>query len=143
MTSCEDFKQLALLRLKEAHALYSAGLFEGAFYIGGYSIEFAFKVRICKILDLSDYLDDESYYSNSFKTHNFEELLILSGLKKKFDEACTLNQQLQKNWELVSIWNENARYLLNERMSKEFVKEFLNSIENPKDGIFPWIKERW
>jgi HEPN domain-containing protein len=44
----EDFQQLAESRLKEARALLTAELPDGAYYLAGYAIECALKACIAK-----------------------------------------------------------------------------------------------
>ena len=75
-----ELEQLAQTRLDEAKSLIEKGFYDGAFYLAGYVIELALKARICKVLDLSDY-PDTGKLGTIFKTHSFDELLLLSGLK--------------------------------------------------------------
>lgn len=83
MPSKNELKALSRTRLKEVKALYDSGLYDGASYLAGYVIELALKARICKHLDVNDYLDG-GQISQSFKTHKLENLIILSGLSNKF-----------------------------------------------------------
>ncbi len=55
MTTRNQLKELALLRLREAEALHAVGLFDGAKYLSGYVLELALKARICRILDVEEY----------------------------------------------------------------------------------------
>jgi hypothetical protein len=55
MANRKQLKQLATIRLREAEALFAAGLYDGCAYLCGYIIELALKARICRLLNLSDY----------------------------------------------------------------------------------------
>ena len=44
----KDFQELSRVRLKEATALLRLGLFDGAYYLAGYSVECALKACIAK-----------------------------------------------------------------------------------------------
>jgi HEPN domain-containing protein len=143
MTSRNDFKKLSDLRLDEAKILLKSGLYDGAFYLGGYAIEFALKARICKVLDITHYLDESDYYFDSFRTHNLEELLILSGLKRKFYSSCKKSPELLLNWQITSTWNEELRYASPGKCSEDDAKKFINAIKDPKEGVLTWIKTKW
>jgi HEPN domain-containing protein len=41
MATYQQLKDLALLRLREAEALFEAGLYDGAKYLSGYAVELA------------------------------------------------------------------------------------------------------
>lgn len=96
-----ELEQLSQTRLEEAKALIEKGLYDGAFYLAGYVIELALKARICKVLDLSDY-PDSGKLSTAFKTHSFDELLLLSGLKSQFEHDKSGNLDLATNWSLIT-----------------------------------------
>ena len=50
MIAAADFRKIAKARLKDAEVLLSAGRFDGAVYLCGYSVEIALKARICRRL---------------------------------------------------------------------------------------------
>lgn len=54
MVTRQQLKDLALLRLKEAEALFAAGLFDGCAYLCGYVVELALKARICATLGVNE-----------------------------------------------------------------------------------------
>ncbi|MFT4660563.1 MAG: HEPN domain-containing protein [Flavobacteriales bacterium] len=142
MPTRQELKKLSNLRLKEVKTLYGKGLYDGASYLSGYIIELALKARICKILD-SDYIDSGRPISRSFKTHNLDDLMILSGLSKKFHTELENNEALKINWSLIKSWNETFRYVPVGTKNKVEVQDLINAIENPTDGVFTWIKKRW
>lgn len=46
MATREELQQLARLRLREAEALFAAGLYDGCVYLCGYVVELALKARM-------------------------------------------------------------------------------------------------
>jgi len=72
MPTRNELKQLAKTRLQEAKTLFDKGLYDGACYLAGYVIELALKARICKILDLTEYLQSGEI-SRAFKIHKYVE----------------------------------------------------------------------
>jgi len=96
MTNPQEIKSLAKQRLKEAEILYENGMFDGAFYLAGYSVELTLKAKICEKLGIPNLFDETNLDTNSIKgigeirktlkTHNLFTLLIFSGLKIKFDD---------------------------------------------------------
>ena len=86
-----------------AHAKYDA-----AAYLCGYAVEIALKVRICRTLGWPEFPTTRGDFQNyaSFKVHNLETLLHLSGreLQLKADAA------LLTDWSVVRDWNPEQRY---------------------------------
>jgi hypothetical protein len=150
MTSRETIKNLARLRWKEAKLLFDNDFFDGAYYLGGYCIELSIKAAICKTLDLDNFFDESTplgfqrEIKRPFKIHDFENLIILSGLWRKFDDAKAMDSQLFKDWSVIKLWSENCRYNYNTR-KKEDVLSFLDAIyrETPQSGFMTWMKNNW
>jgi HEPN domain-containing protein len=142
MPTRAELKGLARTRLKEAQALCASGLYDGASYLAGYVVELALKVRICRILDLTDY-PDTGDISRSFKTHKLDDLLRLAGLQRKFDQAKAANPNLLTNWSLVTQWSEQARYHPVGTSPRVRTEEILVALDDPVDGIFTWLKKYW
>jgi hypothetical protein len=108
----EDLHELAEERLADAEALYDAKRYEGAFYICGYAVEVALKKKICTTLGWSEYPTSGKLYV-SFKTHDLEFLLHLSGVEKNF--------VLSAEWSIVMKWGVEIRYS-SEKIKSEDVK---------------------
>ena len=66
-----------------------AGRFDGAIYRCGYVVEIVLKLRICKTLKWEGFPDSrkESEKYASFKTHDFDTLLYLSGVEEKVKQS--------------------------------------------------------
>lgn len=145
MPNRAEFKALALSRLKEARVLFNNGLYDGAFYLAGYSLESAFKARICKILD-SDYPQGRQEYG-SFLTHNYVILLKLAGLSRKLDIDKYANITLANNWSLLTTvssgWSETLRYKPIGNSNKTSVSDILDALDDKNHGLISWLKKTW
>ena len=71
-----DFQQLSELRLKEVQALLGDQYFDGAYYLLGYALEFAFKACIAKQTKEHDFPPDRKAVEAIYK-HRPSELLKL------------------------------------------------------------------
>jgi HEPN domain-containing protein len=96
------FRKLAQSRLAEARILLSNRKYDGAAYLCGYAIELILKSRICRNLGWSIYLVSRNY--ESFKTHNLEVLINLSGRLQK------IHPKWAAEWGQFQHWNPNQRY---------------------------------
>lgn len=151
MINPQEIKNLAYQRLKEAEILYKNGMFDGAFYLAGYSVELMLKAKICERLGIPNLYDETNQDTNSIKgigeirktlkTHNLFTLLIFSGLKVKYDNDKTTNKDLLKaNSLLFTAWDENARYKLCGHMRQNDVEKLINLLSRP-NGILTWIEQ--
>jgi hypothetical protein len=100
-------------------------------------VEFALKARICKVLRLSAYPED----LKGFKTHNFDELKVVAGLK----EVITIrkNTTLFNNWSTATKWTPEQRYLPLGTFSAKEAKDVLSSLKDKPDGVLTWLSKRW
>jgi hypothetical protein len=151
MTTPEEIKKLAWLRLDEAKILFENGKCDGSFYLAGYSVELMLKAKICERLGIPNLYDEADKSTNSIsgigelrktlKTHNLNLLLIISGLKNKFDQDKAKNKTLAKsNSLLFSNWDENARYKPCGHMKDKDVEIFINLLSD-SNGILKWIEQ--
>ncbi len=151
MINPQEIKNLAFQRLKEAEVLYKNGMFDGAFYLAGYSVELMLKAKICERLGIPNLFDETNKDANSIKsigdirkplkTHNLFTLLIFSGLKVKFDIDKAINKDLAKaNSLLFNAWDENARYKPCGHMQDKDVEKLINLLSGA-NGILTWIEQ--
>src|SRR5687767_12327213 len=99
-----QFRALARERLREAQILFTSGKFDGAAYLCGYAIEFALKARICRTLKWTEYKIGKGF--ESFKTHDLNDFLFLSGIRPKI-----ISPKYIAEWSAVFVeWNEHLRY---------------------------------
>ena len=102
MATRGELRDLAALRLREAEALFTAGLFDGCVYMCGYVVELALKARVCAILDIDEYPNRQH-----FKTHDFDELKLLARLTKEITPA---RPALLRNWSWATEWKPETVY---------------------------------
>ena len=67
MTNPEEILKLATQRLEEAKILYQNGMYDGAFYLAGYSVELTLKAKICERLGIPNLFDEANTDTNSIK----------------------------------------------------------------------------
>ncbi len=139
MATRNELKELAKLRLEEAETLFNAGLYDGAVYICGYVIEFALKARICQLLDINEY-PSSGKLKSAYAVHDFEQLLLLSGLQKKISLA---HADLHTNWSIIIPWSPEMRYQPKGTISKSKAEEILNAVRDKPNGVYQWIMKYW
>jgi len=106
MITRSELRKIARERLKDAEALLKAGRYDGATYLGGYVVELALKNRICKTLRWSGFPQTRGEFQSfqSFKTHDLDVLLSLSGLEDK------IKTKYFAEWSAVATWDPEVRY---------------------------------
>lgn len=146
MKTPADIRDIAKTRLNESKALVSAALYDGAFYLAGYSVELALKAKICDTLDIPN-LFDESFRSGGageiqriFKIHKLDDLMLLSGNRRNFEQAKASNPALHANWMIIAEkWNEHCRYMCCNTKSQLDAQELIEAIGDNKNGVLTWI----
>lgn len=106
MISTKDIKAIARARLKDAEALAACDRHEGAIYLCGYAVELGLKARVCKILKWPGFPNSQKEFHgySSFKTHNLDILLHLTGAEDK------IKSELFAEWSIVAAWDPESRY---------------------------------
>jgi hypothetical protein len=153
MENIETIKALAQERLEEAEILCQNGKYDGAFYLAGYSVELTLKYKVCEWFGIPNLFkewdgnekkteDDKKIEGlrKLVKTHDLEFLLVLSGLKNKFDDykAKLEGKELSKaNSLLFTCWDEKVRYKPCGHTKPEDVQHLLFLIKN----LIKWIQE--
>lgn len=99
-------RSIAKGRLKDAKVLLRGNRFEGAIYLCGYAVELALKARICQTLKWSGFPSTNKEFKDylSFRTHDLDALLHLSGLETK------IKTTLLAEWSAVAQWTPESRY---------------------------------
>jgi len=129
------------LRLREAEALFTAGLYDGCAYLCGYVVELALKARICATLDLNEYPEKVSRrLKEAFWTHDFDDLKLLAGME---NELSANHPDVWANWSIASKWNPNWRYEPEGSYDKVTAEEILNAIRARPDGVLECLSSRW
>ena len=141
----QEFKQIALLRLKEAESLLNQQHYDGCCYLAGYCLEMALKAVICRRMEKDNFFDIlKSESVRSFKIHNLRELVILAGLQKRYEILSATNPDFEYNWVIIKDkirWSEQLRYQTG--LTKSDAESMLKAINDPQNGILKWLKKYW
>ncbi|QJW98814.1 DNA-binding protein [Frigoriglobus tundricola] len=133
VTSRADFEKLIELRMKEAKFLLDQHAWDGAYYLAGYAVEFALKVRIISQLMKSDSLPEKKFAENFYK-HELTLLRKLADLDDEMDNDAAVRPL----WDVVKDWSEQRRYEIGRK--EQEATDLYDAIEK---GVLPWIKARW
>ncbi len=139
MPTRRELKELTRLRLQEAETLFHAKLYDGAVYLCGYAVEFALKARICKVLDTFEYPASGKLRA-VYAVHDFDQLLLLSGLKNKLNAA---HSDVYTNWSCATPWTPELRYEPKGSMSQIKALEILDAVREKPYGVLQWIMKYW
>lgn len=125
MIPLQELRKIVSARLKDAEILYNDNRFDGAFYLCGYAVEIALKIRICKTLKWNDFPSTNSEFQGlqSFKTHSLDLLLRLSGQENRIKIGYLAD------WSIVVKWDSEKRYSTIGTISKT---EAFDMIESTK-----------
>jgi hypothetical protein len=106
MLTKQELRLIARARLQDAEALFRANRYDGSIYLCGYAVEIGLKNKICKTLRWNEFPSARSEFQNlqSFKTHNLDMLLKLSGVEDK------IITNFLADWSIVREWEPDARY---------------------------------
>jgi len=96
--------------------------------------------RICKLLDINEYPSDGKIKS-VYAVHDFDQLLLLSGLKEKINLAPV---ELYANWSITIPWSPEIRYRRPKgSVSKDEAEQILNAVREKPNGVLRWIIKYW
>lgn len=138
-TNRDNLKMVALTRRREAKYLLDNKLYDGAFYLAGYSIECALKACIAKKTERYDFSDLETV-RNSWD-HNLRNLFKISELWPDFQKAMKKNKALEVNWSTVKDWNVASRYESSTPRKKAI--DMYKACTSRQNGVLSWIKSKW
>ena len=154
MPSRSDFHTLTRQRLDESNALLPLNFPDAAFYLAGYSIECALKAAVCRTLDQNDFYGPDRGNKSTryvqdrvlreFKTHNYSDLLVLSGLSAKLNTARQTDPKIEAAWFFIEgmNWSEQSRYQLGTKSAIN-VYNFVQAVETIVIWISNFWQERW
>jgi len=124
-------------------------MFDGAFYLAGYSVELTLKAKICEKFglpnifadDFSDSIKGINELRKLIKTHNLFLLLIIGGLKAKFDIDKADDKTLTNaNSLLFNCWDEDVRYKPCGHKDGKDVGKLLTLLSG-NNGLISWIQK--
>ncbi len=73
-------------------------------------------------------------------SHDFENLLVVAGLKGLRDADISTNAVLRQNWLAVKDWKEASRY---QRWSEVEARELFVAVADASNGVLSWITGHW
>jgi len=103
-----------------------------------YSVECALKACFAKGVKRFDF--PEKSTTNKVHTHDLEGLVELANLKKERSAATQANKRFEAGWNVVFKWSEQSRY---STFTRDDADAILDAITRTRDGVLPWIKQRW
>ncbi len=126
-------KELVNQKLRDADVLLSNRRYPTAFYIAGYALEIALKLKVCKIFKFAQGFPEDkvdfNLYQTSFKhqkilantitkirdirNHDLNKLLFYSGAEYEIKLNC-LNE-----WNLALDWDPEMRYRMQKFIKKD------------------------
>jgi len=126
MISVKDLKKIAKDRLKDSEVLFRNKRYDGSIYLCGYAVEIALKAKICKTLRWSGFPETGKEFKNfnSFKTHNLDVLLKLSGMESK------IKGMYMTDWSIIALWDPEVRYKPIGTAKKIDVQDMISSSKN-------------
>ena len=130
---------MARLRLREAEALFNAGLYDGCAYLCGYVVELALKARICATLGINEY-PDRGRLKGGFLVHDFDDLKLVAGMESEFTAG---RPELLANWSIASKWKPERRYEPEGTYDRGAAEEIMNAVRADQDGVLACISLRW
>lgn len=136
-----SLKSLTTERLEDARALLAAKRFSGAYYMAGYVAECALKVCVIKRIEdvtRQGFMPDKALL-NQIYIHKLTELVKSADLQPQLAVAIT-SPTFQANWNIVTAWNETARY---RSFDEQDAEDILQALTDPIDGVLPWIQQFW
>lgn len=134
-----DLEAAGADRLREANEILDLNHFGTAMALGFYALEIHLKVRICDRLELTQLLA-------AFHTHDLDGLLVLTGLKYRMDSLGI--HPVKLNWNFLSSeWKSryinDLRYKSNSLWSRVQAEDVLRRIQDPTEGVIPWLSAQF
>ena len=133
-----DLKAMAEAKLSDAILLLENDRFSNAYYLAGYSVEFALKACISRQI-LAETIPDRKWI-NDIYSHQFEKLIGLAGLSSALKDKQETDQVFAANWLTVREWTEGSRYEMIDRYSCGLMIE---AIRDEPNGVLTWLRQHW
>jgi len=97
-------------------------------------------LKACVAKGVKRYDFPEKGLADKVFTHNLRDLLKLAELNDELETAKKASRSFAACWDAVIKWSEASRYAV---WTRNHAEELLDAILRRKDGVMPWIKQRW
>jgi len=150
MFTGKEWRKLTYKKIKTIKRLIKDEEWEVAAYLMGYVLECALKAASCKALNLPGYppVKFRGGGASGFKTHEFEQLLVVSGLTDIFGTLSA--SPAYGNWSGFTInysgvWTEMRYDDVSKKFDEATVKELAKYLYDSNESIIETIKKkrRW
>jgi hypothetical protein len=132
--SLEHLKQASIDRMMDAKILHEAGRHASAIAMGLYALEIRLKLKICYRLDISS-------LPKAFQIHEFDGLIVLSGLKRRMDHK--INRNVKANWDYLCQFQtkhlDALRYGPDSLVTESQAKKVLECLNFAPHGVLLWL----
>jgi hypothetical protein len=102
----------------------------------------ALKACICRTLNITQYPDNENGVKQIFKTHDFAQLELLSGLRSAITSKRRASAIFESNWSLVTSWKPDDRYAVNQSNATD-AADMLEALRSDTEGVLTWLSQQW
>ena len=126
MISRLDLRRIAKARVADSEVLFRQRRYDGALYLCGYAVEIGLKARICQTLKWMGYPETRGEFQElqSFKVHNLDILLRLSGVEQR------IKTRHMVDWSIVGSWAPEARYKPVGSATRNEAKDMIEATRN-------------
>jgi hypothetical protein len=135
--SKQQLLDLAAARLSDAKLLQNNDRHGNAYYLAGYAIELLLKAAISSRFQ-ADTIPDPTWLRDVF-SHNLDSLAKLALLEQDIRRASDTDAEFKARWDIVLEWKETSRYY---GRTKRDADALIAAIDDPKHGVFQWLKAR-
>jgi len=124
--------------LREAKALLTLGLHDGAYYLAGYAVECALKACIARQTQRYEFPDKDKVMKGW--THELNKLVNVAGLAEELHDRTKRDFEFLTNWGIVAAWSAESRY---RRHRPEAAQELVKAVNERHHGVIRWIRLHW
>lgn len=133
-----DLQSRAQSSLESSQLLLTNHRWSDAYHLAGYAVELGLKACIAKQMGAETIPDKEIL--KGVLSHSFSDLVGLAGLRQELKDEQGRNSIFAANWAILNEWSTDSRYEARDPMSAQLI---LSAIDDPKDGIWQWIRKFW
>lgn len=135
-TTRADYKKVTIERIQDAQVLFRGRRYAAAYYMAGYAIECAIKVKLAE--QFKKHTVPTQKQVNEVYSHDLEKLMGSAGLEANLKVDCQINPTLRRNWNIVKSWAVDTRYT--PRRSQTEARAMLEAVAGPIDGVLSWLQ---